>query len=234
LINEEQGKQNAQFPAHLFLTSPSNPKMKKLLFALFIFSLWSCGKGPSKNSVDAVEFFGDYDVDSMKLTLNGEDYVFATEETVYDTIRGFDFNIRHQRLGPYCMMLTSESEGDFLLTMETPDFNGPVVNIMDINREEPKRTLSVQGDPIEVFSENAKSYVVIQSLLQDPGFQDGYDIFELPLFELYELKSGTLEIDKKASHDYNLKHTPDFERISKMENPVLGFKEGKREIIEAK
>jgi len=170
----------------------------------------------------------------MRISCNGNEFVFATVETVFDSISGFEIKIENQDLSPYCNKLKTIDQKEFLLTMERPDFAGPVINIIDLNQNEPKRTLSIQREPIEIFNDQNKSFVVLQLISSDPGYQDGYDIVSIPLFELYELKSGKIELDRKATQEYNLEHFEEFEMISKMTNPVYGFKDGKREIIEGK
>ncbi|MDC6481807.1 hypothetical protein PQY73_03285 [Schleiferiaceae bacterium] len=152
----------------------------------------------------------------------------------FDSISGFEIKIENQDLSPYCNKLKTIDQKEFLLTMERPDFAGPVINIIDLNQNEPKRTLSIQREPIEIFNDQNKSFVVLQLISSDPGYQDGYDIVSIPLFELYELKSGKIELDRKATQEYNLEHFEEFDMISKMTNPVYGFKDGKREIIEGK
>ncbi|MDC1538035.1 hypothetical protein N8452_05135 [Schleiferiaceae bacterium] len=208
--------------------------MRQILFFILTISIISCDNNSDHCSFDSVVFYGQYDIDSMRISCNGNEFVFATVETVFDSISGFEIKIENQDLSPYCNKLKTIDQKEFLLTMERPDFAGPVINIIDLNQNEPKRTLSIQREPIEIFNDQNKSFVVLQLISSDPGYQDGYDIVSIPLFELYELKSGKIELDRKATQEYNLEHFEEFDMISKMTNPVYGFKDGKREIIEGK
>jgi len=56
----------------------------------------------------------------------------------------------------------------------------------------------------------------------------------IPLFEVFELVSGKIELDEEATEKYNFEHFEYFELISKMSNPMYGFRNGVREIIEGK
>jgi len=208
--------------------------MKQILYFILIISIFGCGSKSEKCSFDTVDFYGQYDVDSMRIKCNGNEFVFATVETVFDSIKGFEIKIENQDVSPYCSKLKTFDQKEFLLTMERPDFSGPVINIIDLNQNEPEQTLSIQREPIEIFNDDNKSFIVLQIISSEPGYQDGYEIVSIPLFELYELKSGKIELDRKASEEYNLEHFENFETISKMTNPVYGFKDGKREIIEEK
>ena len=207
--------------------------MKPILYFILTFSIFGCGDNPSNCTFDKVDFYGKYDIDSMKINCNGNYFVFETTETVFDTIKGFDIKIKNKKLSPYCTKLTTKNQEKFLLTMERPDFAGPCINLIDLNQNEPKQTLSIQREPIEIFSDKkGKSFIVLQLISSEPGFQDGYDIVSIPLFELCELKSGEIELDAIATEKYNLENFDDFERIQKMNSPVYGFKTGQKELIE--
>jgi hypothetical protein len=208
--------------------------MKRILYFILTISIISCGNNSDHCSFDSVEFYGQYDLDSMKINCNGNEFVFTAVETVFDSIDGFEIKIQHQDVSPYCTKLITIDQKEFLLTMERPDFAGPVINIIDLNQNEPKQTLSIQREPIEIFNDDNKSFIVLQLISSEPGYQDGYEIVSIPLYELFELKSGKIELDLKATDKYNLEHFEDFEKISKMTNPVYGFKNGQREIIEEK
>lgn len=209
--------------------------MKQILFFILTISIFSCGENSNNCSFDSVDFYGKYEIDSMRINCKNNDFVFASIETVFDSIKGFDIKIENKKLTPFCTKLTSKSQKEFLLTMERADFAGPVINLIDLNQNEPKQILSIQREPIEIFNDkNDKSFIVLQLISSEPVFQDDYDIVSIPLFELYELKSGEIELDDIATKEYNLKHFDDFKTILNMRNPVYGFKDGKREIIEEK
>tara|TARA_R110002049_G_scaffold93484_4_gene231076 strand:+ start:1445 stop:1801 length:357 start_codon:yes stop_codon:yes gene_type:complete len=118
--------------------------------------------------------------------------------------------------------------------MERPDFAGPIINVIDLNQKEPKQTFSIQREPIEIFNDQNKTFIVVQIISSEPGYQDGYDIVSIPLYELYELTIGKMALNRSATKGYNLKYFEGFETISKMTNPVYGFKDGKKGIIEGK
>lgn len=171
----------------------------------------------------------------MRINCKEDNFVFASIETVFDSIKGFDIRIENQKLSPYCTKLTTKSQNEFLLTMERADFAGPVINLIDLNQNVPKQILSIQREPIEIFNDkNGKSFIVLQLISSEPGFQDGYDIVSIPLFELYELKIGEIELNTIATEKYNLENFDNYKAILNMRNPVYGFKDGKREIIEEK
>lgn len=208
--------------------------MKQILYFILTISIFSCKSEFDRCSFDRVDFYGQYEIDSMRINCNGNEFVFSTVETVFDSINGFEIQIEHQDFSPFCSKLKTIDQKEFLLTMERPDFAGPVINIIDLNQNEPKQTFSIQREPIAILNNDNKSFIVLQIISNDPGFRDGYEIVNIPFFELYELKSGKIEIDKKASEEYNLKYFEDFEVISKMTKPVYGYKDGKRELIEEK
>ena len=147
--------------------------MKHILYFILTISIISCGNNSDHCSIESVDFYGQHDLDSMRINI-------------------------------------------------------------DLNRNEPKQTLSIQREPIEIFNDENKSFIVLQIISSEPGYQDGYDIVSIPLYELFELKSGKIELDLKATDKYNLENFEDFETISNMTNPVYGFKNGQREIIEEK
>jgi len=208
--------------------------MKQILYFILAISIFSCGDNSSNCSFDSVDFYGKYEIDSMKINCKNDDFVFASIVTVFDTIKGFNIKIENQKLSPYCTKLTTKSQKEFLLTMERADFAGPVINLIDLNQNKPKQIFNIQREPIEIFNEDNKSFIVLQVISSEPGYQDGYDIVSIPLFELYELKSGEIELDAIATEKYNLENFDGFMTILNMRNPVYGFKDGKREIIEEK
>lgn len=208
--------------------------MKQILLCILAFLIFSCGDNISNCTFDSVDFYGKYEIDSMRINCNGNEFLFSTVETVFDSINGFEIKIEYEKVSPYCIRLTTINQNNFLLTMERPDFAGPVINIIDLNQNEPKQTFSIQREPIEIFNTDNKSFIVLKIISSEPGFQDGYDIVNIPLFELYELKSGKIELDNIATENFNLENFDDFERIQNMKSPVYGFKNGQRELIEEK
>ena len=208
--------------------------MKRILFLMLTTFMVSCTNNSDYCAFDSIEFYGQYDLDSMKIVCNDNEFVFTTNETVFDTVKGFEIKIQHEQLNEHCTKLTSIDSKEFLLTMERPDFAGPVINIIDLNQNEPKQIFSIQREPVEIFDDVSKSLIVLQVISSEPGFQDGYEVVSIPLFEVFELVSGKIELDEEATEKYNLEHFEDFELISKMSNPMYGFKNGIREIIEGK
>lgn len=206
--------------------------MKQILYLLLTISILGCRDKSDKCSVETVDFYGEYEMDSMRINCNGNEFIFTTTQTVFDSINGFEIKIENQDISPYCSKLKNFDQKEFLLTMEKPDFAGPVINIVDLNQNEPKLTLSIQREPIEIFNNDNKSFIVLQIISSEPGYQEGYEIVNIPLFELYELKSGKIKLDRKASKEYNLQNFEGFDTILRMSNPVYGFKFGKRKIIE--
>lgn len=209
--------------------------MKQILYFILAILIFSCGDNSSNCSFDSVVFYGKYEIDSMRINCKDDNFVFTSIETAFDTIKGFDIKIENQKLSPYCTKLTTKSQKEFLLTMERADFAGPIINLIDLNQNKPKQIFNIQREPIEIFNDkNGKSFIVLQLISSEPGFQDGYDIVSIPLFELYQLNSGEIELDVIATEKYNLENFDDFKTILNMRNPVYGFKDGKREIMEGK
>lgn len=208
--------------------------MKEVLFIIITFSLFGCNNNSSpKCTVEKVDFSGVNDFDTMKITCSSHEFVFESKETVFDTVKGFDIRIDHQVISPFCLKLKGQHEQSFLLTMEKPDFAGPVINLIDLTQKEPTQILSIQREPVEIFeNENGNTFLVLQTISGEPGFYEDYQIVSIPLFELYQIKSGQIEKDSTASYDYNLNNFDQFKKISAMKNPVYGLKNGRKEIID--
>lgn len=199
------------------------------MLALFIISLTT--QTPQDCSLASISYSDYYD--SIRITCSERTFSLSANETEFDTISGFALQADSMVIQPYYIKLTNSENCSFLLTMEKPDYNGPTINLININQSEPKQILSIQRIPIEIFtSKKGETFIVLQKLSGDPGYWQGYTISEIPLFELYELNGESTIINEKATDSYNRANFEGYSIISKMKNPAYGFKDGKREILD--
>ena len=192
---------------------------KQAVWILLLVSLVGCQTNSEDRNELKVELFGD--MDSMRVRHRGSDFTFPTNETFFDSIPAIRIGITHFYLNPYCVSLITPADQEFLLTMERPDFAGPTINIIDLNQEEAVQTLSIQREAVEILKdENGNVFVVLLTISTQQGFRAGLSLMSIPLFELYELSSGSVVLNKEATERYNLEHVHDYDTISSMKNPV--------------
>lgn len=200
------------------------------LLAIF-YSVSACSS--TRCDFETVRFYGQDHVDSMDVVCQGKVYHFQAKGIAYDSIFGFSFDVEHENINPRSTKIITKRGAQFLLTMASPDFIGPYIELIDMNAAKPQITFTIQRRPVAIFdTKEGATYMALQKIPGDPGSYKGYITSEIPLFELYELKSDGIDLDNEASFRYNRQQLNDFEKISRMKHPVYGLKDGKRTIID--